>query len=151
MALQIHCSYTSYKHLCPPVGQTAGRVLFAQTMWWSNLALTCVRGLGLESWWPLGWTSACLPFKGFACCFLKPWSHGGRWELRSFTDRGTGNATSSFSLKGSGRLPIEALCCTSLLTAHQKYPILTLWAQCRSITLKATFFPPSADEVPWVL
>lgn len=46
MALQIRSSYTSYKHLCPPVGQTAGRVLFSQTICWSDLALTCLHELG---------------------------------------------------------------------------------------------------------
>lgn len=44
MALQIHCSYTCYKHLCPPVGQAAGRAPLPQQsdgvtlLWWQRLS-----------------------------------------------------------------------------------------------------------------
>lgn len=91
-----------------------------------------------EAEWPLGWTSACLPHRGVACCCPKPWSQGGRWEWRSFTDRGRRNAMSSFPKWALGDFQLKfsvVPLCSQLIRST---PTLTLWTQSRSITPKTT-------------
>lgn len=121
MALQIHCSYTCYKHLCPPVGQAAGRVPLPQQsdgvplLWWQRLS---------DPWAGI-LTHRASFLAVFFSCMLPPQAlvSQRKMGMNLFTDRWRRNAMSSFSHKGSGRSPTaEALCCTSLLTAHQKYP-----------------------------
>lgn len=88
---------------------------------------------------PLGW--ACLPCRGVACCFLRPWSHGGKWEWRSSTEWGEEMPWSPSPTRALGVYPQLKFSvvphCSQLIRAT---PTPTLWAQCKSITPKTTRF-----------